>query len=222
MYQYFIAPLIGYFFGSIPMAWFIIKLTTGKDPRDEGSSSVSTRNTARTAGYHWAILTASLDVIKGFLGTFLTLFYIFPESTFTVGEYYNGFLLISLVGLGAFAGHCWMPWMKFKGGKGFAVLSGCLIVINPWGVLLWWASMPLWMMLWKLSSAGGISATGSIGILTTVFWLTGATHWSDWSLMIFGWGCTILVIIRMIPDFKKIRAGEIKRWSGFKLSEFLK
>ncbi|MBN1329777.1 MAG: glycerol-3-phosphate acyltransferase [Candidatus Heimdallarchaeota archaeon] len=221
MYQYFLAPIIGYLFGSIPMAWFIIKLTTGVDPRQVGSGSVSTRNTVRTAGYFWAILTAALDVSKGFIAGFLIRFYIFQESTFN-GIYYNGFLLVALSGLGAFTGHCWMPWMKFKGGKGLAVLSGGLILANPYGLIVWWLSLPIWLILWRLSSMGAISATASVGILTTIFYLTGVTYWNDWACMVFGWGCTILLVLRMIPDFKKIRTGEIKRWKGMKVSEWMK
>ena len=76
MYQYFVALIIGFLLGSLPFAWIIVKITTGKDVRDEGSGSVSTRNTIRTAGYLWAILTATLDVTKGFLAAFLTRFYI--------------------------------------------------------------------------------------------------------------------------------------------------
>ncbi|MCK5183203.1 MAG: glycerol-3-phosphate acyltransferase, partial [Candidatus Heimdallarchaeota archaeon] len=53
MYQYFIAPIIGFLFGSIPFSWLIVKIATGKDVREEGSGSVSSRNTIRTAGYFW-------------------------------------------------------------------------------------------------------------------------------------------------------------------------
>ena len=35
MYQYFLAPIIGYLLGSIPFAWIIVKLVTGKDVREE-------------------------------------------------------------------------------------------------------------------------------------------------------------------------------------------
>ena len=80
MYQYFLAPLIGYLFGSIPFAWIIVKLTTGQDVRDSGSGSVSTRNTVRTAGWSWAILTGTLDVTKGFFGVFLVRFFILHNS----------------------------------------------------------------------------------------------------------------------------------------------
>ncbi|MFW9922917.1 MAG: glycerol-3-phosphate acyltransferase [Candidatus Thorarchaeota archaeon] len=222
IYPFFLAPIIGFCFGSIPFAWLIVKLTTGKDVRNEGSGSVSTRNTVRTAGWSWAILTASLDVSKGFISTFLTTFFIFSSLE---GEFV-GFpfreLLGALCGIGAFAGHCWMPWMKFKGGKGFAVFSGALVVVNPWGILVWWLSLPIYLIIIRYSGISGIMATASVAILNTIFYLTGATYWNTWPTMVFGWGCTLLIILRMIPDFIGMRKGEIKRWQGVKVSQWMR
>ena len=215
MYQYFLAPIIGILFGSIPFAWIIVKLTTGKDVREEGSGSVSTRNTVRTAGWGWAVLTAALDISKGFFGVFLTRFVFFPNH-----EYID--LLVALCGIAAFAGHCWMPWMKFRGGKGFAVLTGTLMVINPWGILFWWGTLPIWLLITRYSGVSGICATASVAIGLTAFYLTGTTYWHSWSVLVFGWGCTLLIILRMIPDFIAMSKGEIKAWKGLKISQWMR
>ena len=222
IYPYFIAPLVGFFFGSLPVAWTIVKLVTGKDVRSGGSGSVSTRNTVRMAGWGWAILTAALDVTKGFLAAFLTRFFIFPEATHPGGDFPHFELIAALAGIGAFAGHCWMPWMKFKGGKGFAVLSGTLIVINPYGLPVWWLSLPLWLIIIRYSGVSGIMATACVAILGTIFYLTGATAWNTWPVMVHGWGCTLLIILRMIPDFIGMKKGEIKRWGGMRVSNWMK
>ncbi|HUU76915.1 MAG TPA: glycerol-3-phosphate acyltransferase [candidate division Zixibacteria bacterium] len=220
IYPYFIAVIMGFILGSLPFAWIIVKLVTGKDVRNEGSGSVSTRNTVRTAGYGWAILTASLDVTKGFIGGFLLLFVIFPSSTFTELAYPE--LLPALCGIAAFAGHCWMPWMRFKGGKGFAVLTGALICVNPWGILVWWLSLPLYLIIIRYSGISGIMATFSVATVFTFFYGFEATYWHEWSILVFGWGCTLLVILRMIPDFIGMRKGEIKRWKGIKVSQWMR
>ncbi len=226
IYPYILAPIIGFFFGSLPFAWIIVKLVTGKDVRDEGSGSVSTRNTVRTAGYSWAILTASLDISKGFLGTFLVRYIFFSSLTFTDPAHLD--LLAALCGIAAFAGHCWMPWMKFKGGKGFAVLSGAMIVINPWGILVWWVSLLIWLIIIRYSGIAGTMATASVAVTYTIFYLVGqfsvldGTYWNTWPIMVFSWGCTLLIIIRMIPDFIGIKNGEIKRWKGIKVAQWMR
>jgi glycerol-3-phosphate acyltransferase PlsY len=225
MYQYFIAPIIGYLFGSLPFAWIIVKLTTGKDVRSEGSGSVSTRNTIRLAGYGWAIVTGALDITKGFLAAFVTRFYLAAESTFTATNAVDlSVFCAALAAVGAFAGHLWMPWMKFKGGKGFAVLTGALIVLNPWGILVWWIMTPVFLVIIRYSYLAGMSATISVAVLGTFFFGFGVPNesWSSWGVLVHGWGCAIIIILRLIPDFQKMRRGEIKRWSGIKVSQWMK
>ncbi len=219
MYQYFIAPLIGYFFGALPFAWIIVKLTTGQDIRDSGSGSVSTRNTVRTAGWSWAVLTGVLDITKGFLGVFLVKFVIFSSDAYPAFPEFLD-LLAALAGIAAFAGHCWMPWMKFRGGKGFAVLSGALVIINPWGLLIWWVSLPIYLVIIRYSGISGLCSTASVAICNTFFYIFGATYWSTWPTMVFGWGCTLLITLRLIPDFIGMKKGEIKRWKGIKVTQW--
>lgn len=222
MYQYFVALIIGFLLGSLPFAWIIVKITTGKDVRDEGSGSVSTRNTIRTAGYLWAILTATLDVTKGFLAAFLTRFYIAKVTASFTFEL--SIFCTALAGIAAFAGHCWMPWMKFKGGKGFAVFSGALAVINPWGIIVWWLGILIYLLITRYSGISGILATASVALLNTFFYIFSVwnPYWSAWGTIVFGWGCVILAILRHIPDFKGMKTGEIKRWKGIKVSQWMR
>jgi glycerol-3-phosphate acyltransferase PlsY len=228
MYQYFIAPIIGYLLGSIPFAWLIVKLVTGKDVREEGSGSASTRNTVRTAGYFWAILTASLDVSKGFLAAFLVRFYLTQLPAINALSDDMAIFCTALAGIGAFAGHLWMPWLGFKGGKGFAVFSGALIVLNPYGILVWWLSLPIFLIIIRYSYLGGLSATIAASLLGMFFFIFGHAsgtpnpYWSDWGVMVHGFGCVFVLLLRLIPDFKAMRAGEIKRWSGMKVSQWMK
>jgi glycerol-3-phosphate acyltransferase PlsY len=229
MYQYFIAPIIGYLLGSIPFSWFIVKISTGKDVREEGSKSVSTRNTIRTAGYFWAMLTGSFDISKGFFAVFITRFYLtqYPTALPSVDL---SILCAALAGIGAFTGHLWMPWMRFKGGKGFAVLLGALVVLNPYGILIWVFSILIFLVIIRYSYLAGLSATISVALTGMIFYIVSIStgnpvpneFWSSWAVMIHGWGCSIILTLRLIPDFKAMKRGDIKRWSGFKSSQFMK
>jgi glycerol-3-phosphate acyltransferase PlsY len=230
LYQYFVAPIIGYLLGSIPFAWLIVKLVTGKDVRKEGSGSASTRNTVRTAGYFWAILTAALDVTKGFLAAFIVRFYLtqLPVATALTDE--MSIFCAALASIGAFAGHLWMPWLGFKGGKGFAVFSGALIVLNPYGILVWWLSLPIFLIIIRYSYLAGLSSTIAASLLGMFFFIFGHNlvpavpnaFWSDWGTIVHGFGCVIVLLFRLIPDFQAMRRGEIKRWSGMKVSQWMK
>jgi len=220
MYQYFVAPIIGYLLGSIPFAWLIVKIATGKDVREEGPGSISSRNTIRSAGYFWAMLTSFLDISKGFLAVFITRFYL----TKAIVSIDLSILCAALAGLGAFAGHLWMPWMKFKGGKGFAVLLGSMVVMNPYGLIVWVLSILLFIVIIRYSYLAGLAATISFALLDTFFYIFSVPnpYWSSWAVLVHGWGIVIILILRLIPDFKAMRRGEIKRWGGLKVSQWTK
>ncbi|NHJ85903.1 MAG: glycerol-3-phosphate acyltransferase [Asgard group archaeon] len=222
MYQYFLAPIIGYLLGSLPFAWIIVKFRTGKDVRQEGSGSVSSRNTIRSAGYFWATITSFLDITKGFLAVFITRFYL--ASTTAMGSSDLSILCTALAGIGAYAGHLWMPWMKFKGGKGFAVLLGSMFVINPYGDLVWVLSIILFLVIIRYSYLAGLAATIIVALLDTLFCIFTVPnpYWSSWAVLVHGWGIVILLVIRLIPDFKAMRRGDIKRWSDLKVSQWMK
>ncbi|MHA1125935.1 MAG: glycerol-3-phosphate acyltransferase [Candidatus Heimdallarchaeota archaeon] len=222
MYQYFLAPIIGYLLGSIPFAWIIVKIVTGKDIREEGAGSVSSRNTARVAGNPWAILTAIFDWGKGFLAVFLTRFYLAPPEA--MGSIDLSILCTAIAGIGAFIGHLWMVWMKFKGGKAFSVLLGSLIIINPWGILVWVISIILFLFIIRYSYLAGLVATICNAILATFFFIFAVPnlYFGSWAVMVHGWACAIILVLRLIPEFKAMRRGEIERWKGMKSSQWTK
>jgi len=59
-----VAVVIGYLFGSIPTAYILTKLTTGKDIRKLGGGNVGTLNTFLQVGHRTAILVALIDICK--------------------------------------------------------------------------------------------------------------------------------------------------------------
>jgi glycerol-3-phosphate acyltransferase PlsY len=50
----------------------------------------------------------------------------------------------ALAGLGAFLGHLWPLYFRFKGGKGVATAAGVLLAINP---LLGLATLATWLII---------------------------------------------------------------------------
>lgn len=57
------AAACGYLLGSIPTAWIIVRLASGKDLRHEGSTNIGARNSYDVTGKAWiGILVALADV----------------------------------------------------------------------------------------------------------------------------------------------------------------
>nr|NHJ87509.1 glycerol-3-phosphate acyltransferase [Asgard group archaeon] len=166
IWPFIVSPLIGLLIGSFPTAYLVCKLVAGIDPREFGSGSVSTRNTIRAAGlWPWGAITFGVDGVKGMFAAAIVEYLISPLSddptTFT--EYY-----VILCSFAAVAGHCWMPYLKFKGGKGLGTYVGLLFYFY-WPVAFFWI-ICLFLLI-KLSGFSGIGACWAATLISPFLYM---------------------------------------------------
>lgn len=127
---------LAYVFGSLPTAYLLVRLMTGKDVRTTGSGNVGATNALRTAGWKVGVVVTIIDVMKGALPVWLMSRFN-PES---------GWIAAAM--LAAVLGHCYPVWLKFKGGKGVATCFGAFVVIAPLSAL---AALVLWVVVLVIS-----------------------------------------------------------------------
>jgi glycerol-3-phosphate acyltransferase PlsY len=123
-----VAFLLGYLFGSIPFGLVLTKLAGTQDLRSIGSGSIGATNVLRTGRKGLAVATLILDALKGTLAV-------------VIAGYYGGPNAAMLAALGAFLGHLFPVWLKFRGGKGVAVYIGVLIG-------LFWPAALIFCAMW--------------------------------------------------------------------------
>ncbi len=116
--------LLGYLSGSLPFAIWITRWVKGVDVRDAGSGHATTTNTYRQAGLVPGLLVFSLDVIKGFLPTWLALHFA-PQT----------WMIILTAGM-TVVGHCWPIFAGFRGGMGMATANGTLLALTPLVIII--------------------------------------------------------------------------------------
>src|SRR3954467_2033616 len=103
-----VALIIGYLLGSIPFGLILTKLAGTQDLRSIGSGNIGATNVLRTGRKGLAAAALFCEMLKGTLAV-------------VVAGYYDGPNAAMLAALGAFLGHLFPVWLKFKGGKGVAV-----------------------------------------------------------------------------------------------------
>jgi glycerol-3-phosphate acyltransferase PlsY len=123
-----VALVLGYLLGSIPFGLILTKLAGTQDLRSIGSGNIGATNVLRTGHKALAAATLLLDMLKG-------------TAAVVVAGYYGGPNSAMLAALGAFLGHLFPVWLKFKGGKGVAVYIGVLIG-------LFWPAAVIFCVLW--------------------------------------------------------------------------
>jgi glycerol-3-phosphate acyltransferase PlsY len=112
-----VAFVLGYLLGSIPFGLILTKLAGTQDLRSIGSGSIGATNVLRTGNKWLAAATLLGDALKGTVAV-------------VISGYYAGSDAAMLAALGAFLGHLFPLWLKFKGGKGVAVYIGVLIGLS--------------------------------------------------------------------------------------------
>ncbi|TCK02915.1 glycerol-3-phosphate 1-O-acyltransferase PlsY [Phorcysia thermohydrogeniphila] len=115
---FILACILAFVFGSIPFGFVIGKLK-GVDVRQYGSGNIGATNVSRVLGKKYGALVLLLDALKGAL----------PVLFLKVSGYSIEYQVVA--GLSAILGHCFSPFLKFRGGKGVATGLGVFLVVSP-------------------------------------------------------------------------------------------
>jgi acyl phosphate:glycerol-3-phosphate acyltransferase len=138
------ALIIGYGLGSIPFGLVLTRVFGAGDLRSIGSGNIGATNVLRTGRKGLAAGTLLLDMLKGAAAVWIAR---------AIGPDY------ALVGgVGAFFGHLYPVWLRFKGGKGVATMLGiCFALMWQIGLafaLVWLGALAIS----RTSSVGGMAA----------------------------------------------------------------
>jgi glycerol-3-phosphate acyltransferase PlsY len=109
-----LALAFGYLCGSVPFGLILTKLAGTQDLRSIGSGNIGATNVLRTGNKGLAAATLIGDMLKGTLAVIAAGYFAGPNAAIAAG-------------LGAFFGHLFPVWLKFKGGKGVATYIGVLL-----------------------------------------------------------------------------------------------
>src|ERR1700759_3193101 len=109
------ALILGYLLGSIPFGLILTRVAGTQDLRSIGSGNIGTTNVLRTGRKSLAAATLVGDMLKGTAAVLLAagLFGGGPEAPAALAA-----------GFGAFVGHVFPVWLRFRGGKGVATMLG--------------------------------------------------------------------------------------------------
>jgi glycerol-3-phosphate acyltransferase PlsY len=119
--------LLGYLLGSVPFGLILTRLAGLGDIRSIGSGNIGATNVLRTGRKTLAAATLVLDGLKG-------------TAAVLIGWRWGLFGALA-GGLGAYLGHCFPMWLRFKGGKGVATFLGVILGLH-------WPTMVITTLVW--------------------------------------------------------------------------
>lgn len=138
------ALLLGYLLGAIPFGILLTRAFGAGDLRKIGSGNIGATNVLRTGRKGLAAATLILDALKGAAAVLLAE-WIMPGGAI-------------LGAIGAFLGHLYPIWLRFRGGKGVATLLGIVTALHwPCGLVYAVVWLGLLAVL-RISSVAGMTA----------------------------------------------------------------
>ncbi len=149
--------LLGYLAGAIPFGVIITRFAGTRDIRQIGSGNIGATNVLRTGRRDLAAATLVCDALKG-------------TAAVLVASYWGGSDAAVAAALGAFLGHLFPVWLKFKGGKGVATFIGLLIAF-AWPVALGFCA--IWLIVAATTRYSSLSALIASAATPAMLWGVG-------------------------------------------------
>ncbi len=180
------ALVIGYLLGSIPFGLILTRLAGLGDIRAIGSGNIGATNVLRTGRKELAAATLLLDGLKG-------------TAAVMIGWRFglDGALAAAV---GAYLGHCFPVWLKFKGGKGVATFLGVLLGLH-------WPTMVATALVWlgmaaakRYSSLAALVASTAAPVVLVLFGL--------YEMAALCAVLTAIIWIRHRENLRRLMAGE--------------
>jgi glycerol-3-phosphate acyltransferase PlsY len=193
------AFICAFLIGSIPFGYLIGRLVYRTDIRMQGSGNIGAMNALRAFGKGGAAAVLLLDALKGFVPTLWTLWFFRGHLDFDPlppGEQ----IVAAFVAAGAVVGHCFSPWLRFKGGKGVATSFGAIFAFS-WAAGL--VAVGGWIVgaaLTRYSSVG--SMLGSLLAPFALWYFTGSLPET-----LYGFFSALLILITHRDNIQRLRAG---------------
>ena len=187
--------VLAFLVGAIPWGYLAGKVARGIDLRSMGSGGTGATNVLRTLGAKLSIAVAILDVLKGLL----------PVVFAWMANFDAGWTAAAAVV--TVAGHCWSPFIGFKGGKGVATGGGAAVGLFP-QILLVLPVMALIVRTTRFVSLGSLVAAWLGALLGIAFAAAGQLEWST-TLAILA--ISAIITLRHEGNIRRLLAGTERR-----------
>ncbi|MDR0660941.1 MAG: glycerol-3-phosphate 1-O-acyltransferase PlsY [Prevotellaceae bacterium] len=194
--------VVAYLLGSISNAIWIGKRFYGIDVRQYGSRNAGATNVLRTLGWKAALPVFLLDMLKGVLAVLLVRFTTYiPDTNPCVGYQ------IAL-GAAVFIGHIFPIFARFKGGKGVATMTGVLLSMHPYALLIAFAVWLLVFLPTRYVSLSSICASIAFPIAVIVVFGMFLDPAETLTMKIFSIAMCLIIIHTHRTNIKRLMKGE--------------
>ena len=173
-----------YLLGSVSPSYLLVRLTTGQDVRQLRSHNAGTLNTYHRLGIAGGLTVLILDAGKGAAAVLVPGLLGAPEWTV--------FATAPLV----LVGHNWPVFLKFRGGKGAAVLLGVSLGLFPLITAI--ALVPIALVMLLLRNVVVGAATGYLVVCVALIAIG-----TEWPMIVLAISLAVLAGVTYLMGFRR-------------------
>ena len=180
--------IVAFLVGSIPFGLLVGHFFYRTDIRAKGSGNIGAMNALRTLGKKGAVTVLFLDAVKGFAPVFIAAHWSHKPA------------IAAVVAIAAVLGHCFSPWLGWRGGKGVATSFGAIFGLSWLAGLIACAGWLVGAGAPQYSSIGSI--LGSLSAPFALFFITGSV-----AETIYGAFAVLLILFTHRENLGRLRSG---------------
>ena len=188
-----LALVLGYLLGSIPFGLILTRLARTADLRAIGSGNIGATNVLRTGRKDLAVATLVLDALKATLAAMLSTMLFGPPAALAGAA-------------GAFFGHLYPVWLRFRGGKGVATFVGGLMGA-------FWPAAIAFALVW-LATAASTRYSSAAALAASVAAPLAALAMGESAVAAVFGGLALLLWIRHSANIGRLIAGTETKIGG--------
>lgn len=190
----YVFPVLGFLSGSVPFSYLAGRFFGGKDVRREGSGNVGATNVFRVAGRKAGVAAAAGDVLKSVLPVLLA--HLFAAR-------HPGQLpswALAATGGAVILGHCYSPFLRFRGGKGVISFVAVFAVLSFPAALVFGV---VWLT--SFFATGYVSLSSMLGAAALA--IAVAALGVDGALVVFSALAAAFVVFKHRENIRRLRNG---------------
>jgi len=180
--------------GAIPWGYIAGKIG-GVDLRTIGSGSTGATNVLRTLGARASATVFILDFLKGLVPVLIA-------KRLDLDPEWQAAVAVATV-----AGHCWSPFIQFKGGKGMATGAGAVLGLIPEAIVV----VPVVLITIWLTRLVSLGSLLAVFLATAVAIVAAASARVDWSSVVATAAIAAIIVFRHRENIDRLRKGTERR-----------
>lgn len=186
--------IFSFILGGVPFGYLIGKYIYNVDIRSKGSGNIGATNVFRTLGTIPGLVVFATDLLKGAVPVLIGRAMGLPRELFL------------LAGALSVLGHCFSPFLSFKGGKGVSSTYGMMVAFDPVVAILSLLVEGGIIAIWGYVSLGSI-----VSVICMALFLIIRGH-NFFSILIMAL-TALLVVIRHKDNIKRLLEGKENRFT---------